>query len=104
MEAVGTSETLLFLYQIARHNIPEALKDWHCSIQQRPDQNRDSPKLLFKKYVKGALSKSVKWPQREAQHSLPSKAEFKDERGYTSTSPLAFRAWYLLKNVSFVLW
>jgi hypothetical protein len=39
-------------------------------------------------WVTGALSVGVKWPGREADHSLPSSAEVKNAWSYTSTPPV----------------
>jgi hypothetical protein len=36
-------------------------------------------------WVPGDLSLGVKWPRREADHLLPSSAEVKNARSYTST-------------------
>jgi hypothetical protein len=42
-------------------------------------------------WVPGALSLEVKWPGREADHSLLSSAEVKNEWSYTSTPPIRLR-------------
>jgi len=39
-------------------------------------------------WVTGALSLGVKWPVREADHSLSSSVEIKNECTYTSTFPI----------------
>jgi hypothetical protein len=44
----------------------------------------------------GALSPGVMRPGRDADHLLPSSADAKKERNYTSTAPYAFIAWFLL--------
>jgi len=43
-------------------------------------------------WVLGAVSPSVKRPGREADHSPPSSAEFKNAWSYTSTLPYVFMA------------
>jgi hypothetical protein len=40
------------------------------------------------KWVPGALSMGVKWPEREADHSPPSSAEVRNEWSYTSIPPV----------------
>jgi hypothetical protein len=51
-------------------------------------------------YPKGsrgrALSPGIKRPRREADHSPPSSAEFKNAWSYTSTHLYVFMAWYLV--------
>jgi hypothetical protein len=41
---------------------------------------------------RGGLSPGVRWPSREADHSLPTSAEVKKTWTYTSTPPYAFMA------------
>jgi hypothetical protein len=43
-------------------------------------------------------SLGVKWPGREADHSLPSDAEVKNAWNYTSIPPYVFMAWFLVKD------
>jgi hypothetical protein len=43
-----------------------------------------------------ALSPGVMRPGRDADHLLPSSADAKKERNYTSTAPYAFISWFLL--------
>jgi hypothetical protein len=45
-----------------------------------------------------ALPLGVKLPAREADHSPPSSAEFKNVWSYTSTPPYFFMAWCLVKH------
>jgi hypothetical protein len=47
--------------------------------------------------VTGGSSPGIKRLKREADHSLPSRAEVKNARSYTSIPPYVFIAWYLLK-------
>jgi hypothetical protein len=49
-------------------------------------------------WVPGVLSQEVKLPVREADHSPPSCAEFKNTWSYTSTLQYVFMAWYLVKH------
>jgi hypothetical protein len=49
-------------------------------------------------WVKGTLSLGVKRPGREADHSPPSSAEFKNAWSYTSTPEYVFMAWCLVKH------
>jgi hypothetical protein len=46
----------------------------------------------------GDLTRGVKRPGREAEHSPPCSTEVKNAWGYTSTPPHAFRMWYILKH------
>jgi hypothetical protein len=46
------------------------------------------------KWVPVALSLRIKQPVREAEYSLPSRAEVKNEWNYTSTPQYAFIAWW----------
>jgi len=48
--------------------------------------------------VLGALSLGVKRLWREADHSLPSRAEVKSAWSYTSTPKSVFMAWWLVRN------
>jgi hypothetical protein len=57
----------------------------------RPDRFWGPPNLLCNGY-RGALSPKVKWPGREADHSLPANAEAKKTWIYIFTSPYAFVA------------
>jgi len=43
-----------------------------------------------------------KWPEREADHSPPSRTEVKNAWNYTST-PASFMAWCLIKHRDFTL-
>jgi hypothetical protein len=49
-------------------------------------------------WVSGAVSLGVKRPGCEADHSLPSNAEFKNAWSYTSTPQYAFMAWCSVKK------
>jgi hypothetical protein len=51
--------------------------------------------------VLGALSLGVKRLWREADHSLPSRAEVKSAWSYTSTPKSVFMAWCLVKHTDF---
>jgi hypothetical protein len=48
-------------------------------------------------WAPGALSLTVKRPEREADHSHPSSAEFTNAWSYTSTSQYASMVWCLVK-------
>jgi hypothetical protein len=48
-------------------------------------------------WVTGVLSLGIKWPGREADHSLPSNAELKNVWSYTSTPQHLFVAWCFVK-------
>jgi hypothetical protein len=48
--------------------------------------------------VPGAISLGVKRPGREADHSPPSNAEFKNASSYTSTPQYVFMVWCLVKH------
>jgi hypothetical protein len=43
-------------------------------------------------WVSGAFTPRVKRPEREADHSSPSRAEIKNPWSYTSSSPYVFMA------------
>jgi hypothetical protein len=49
-------------------------------------------------WIPGAISPGVKQPGREANNSPRSSVEIKNTLSYTSTSPYAFMAWYLIKQ------
>jgi hypothetical protein len=49
-------------------------------------------------WIPGTLSLGVKRLGHEADHSLPSSAEVKNARRYTSTPPYVFVAWCLVKH------
>jgi hypothetical protein len=49
-------------------------------------------------WASGSLSQETKRPVREADHSPPSNAEFKDAWSYTSTVPSVLMEQYLVKQ------
>jgi hypothetical protein len=55
------------------------------------------PGLSLSSGHRGSL-RGLKWPGREADHSLPCIAQVKNEWIYTSTPPSVFMAWYLIKH------
>jgi hypothetical protein len=46
----------------------------------------------------GGTFHGVKWPESEADHPPPSRAEVNKAWSYNSTPPYAFMAWYLVKH------
>jgi hypothetical protein len=56
------------------------------------------PTQLPVQWVPGALSRGVKRPGREADHSPPSSAEVNNVWSYTSTPQYVFMAWCLIKH------
>jgi hypothetical protein len=55
------------------------------------------------KWVPGTLSPEVKRWGREADHSPPSSAEFKNAWGYTSALPIRFMVQGFVLNVTLIL-
>jgi hypothetical protein len=56
------------------------------------DMGPVSRTLLLMKIGQWIISKKIKWPGREADHSPPASAEVKKMWIYTSTPPYAFMA------------
>jgi len=56
------------------------------------------------KWVSGSLTLGANRPVREADHLLPSNAEVKNERNYTSAKPSILMSWCLIKHRNNVPW
>jgi len=67
----------------------------YYSKKSRPATGPIHPPI---KFVAGALSKGGKQPGHEADHSLPSSAEFNNTWSYTSTPQYVSRAWCFVKH------
>jgi hypothetical protein len=55
-------------------------------------------KILYGNMINKPFLSEEKYVQHEADHLLPSSAEVKNTRSYTSTPPYVFMAWYLIKH------
>jgi hypothetical protein len=75
--------------------IPVGLEFFLFDIVSRPALGPTQPPI---QWVSGALSLEVKRPGREANHSPPSSAEFKECVELNLTPQYAFMAWCLVKH------
>jgi hypothetical protein len=75
--------------QRGRCSSPGRVKNFLISMSSRPAMGSTQPPI---QWVPGALSRGVKRPGREADHSPPASAEVKKTWIYTSTPPYAFMA------------
>jgi hypothetical protein len=70
-------------------------RDLYQLQSAQTDVGPTQPHVLW---VPGALSPGRKWPEHEADHSLPSSTENKNSLSFTTNPPYAFIAWNFIKH------